>query len=374
MGPARSDYRSRGTAAVAAVAFHIAFIFLLTSPLRQELLPESAPIEPMLVKFVDRPRGQHQDSVRRAIAPRLSRPTVRLADTPPNVAIVIPVEIPPAPEPSVMLAGLPPGSQDVVGAGSSSGSTEGAGEGSGPAIVHTVPPLYSAASARAHEHGTVAVRVLVDAQGAPSQIRLARSSGFPRLDESATEAVKRYRFKPATRQAQPHQSWTTVAVEFDLLRMPVPTSLVWFNAVIAEQVAFARRSRAGAGVDVHRTDELVHRLAERLFDRLLRDGAAESDPQHPSPFPTPLKGLAAQGKLRHIRFVGFASPDFDCGNPDMVADAEAISCEVFEAQLDSGLSYWLALVENSRLQLKNVLITAGTESLSARSGTSVKIP
>jgi hypothetical protein len=58
----------------------------------------------------------------------------------------------------------------------------------------------------------------------------------------------------------------------------------------------------------------------------------------------------------------------------MAADSRAISCEVFEAQLDRGWSYWLALVENSRLQLKNVLITAGTESLGARSGASVKIP
>jgi hypothetical protein len=40
MRPARRDYRSRGTAAIIAVAFHIAFLFLLTVPLRRVLVPE----------------------------------------------------------------------------------------------------------------------------------------------------------------------------------------------------------------------------------------------------------------------------------------------------------------------------------------------
>src|SRR5580698_6665655 len=102
MRPARRDYRSRGTAAIIAVAFHIAFLFLLTVPLRRVLVPESPAVAPMEVKLIERPRGQHQDSERRAITPRLTKPAVRLANTPPNVDIAIPVDILPAPQPSQM--------------------------------------------------------------------------------------------------------------------------------------------------------------------------------------------------------------------------------------------------------------------------------
>jgi protein TonB len=355
---ARSDYRSRGIAAAAAIALQFAFLLLLALPLHRVQLVASPVLEPMQATLIDRPHARYLQSEQPAIAPRLSKPTVHLADTPPHVDIVIPIEIPPAPQPSSLLVGLPPGTHDVPGKGSSAGDATGAGDGSGPSIVHTVPPLYSADSAAAHEHGTVAVRVLVDAQGLPSQIRVARSSGFARLDAAATEAVRRYRFRPAIRKAQPQQSWTTVAVDFSLLMaMPVPTSFVWFNPGVAEQVTAARHSGAGADSDIRQTNEGIRQLAERLFETLGRNGG-DAQAQPARGFPTPLMGLMTQGKLKYIRFVGLARRGFDCGNPDLAFDGKPNSCEVFEAQLDSGWSYWLVLIDDSRLQLKNVLITA----------------
>ncbi len=369
MRPARRDYRSRGTAAIIAVAFHLAFLFLLTLPLRRVLVPESPAVPPMVVKLIDRPRGQHQDSDRRALAPRLTRLSVRLANTPPNVDIAIPVDILPAPQPSQMRAALPPGTKDVEAEGSPSGGTQGSGEGAGPAVVHQVPPVYSLASQLAHEQGTVTLRVLVDAHGVPSQIRLVGSSGFPRLDQSALEAVKRYRYASPAHEGRAADSWATARVEFDLLRMPVPTSVIQYDALVAEQVAVARRSSGNLSTKFLWTDEVVHRLADRLTATLARDGGAASDPRHSRASPSPLQMLATQGKVKHLRFVGLAGPDFDCGSPTVIANPKAVRCEVFEAQQDHGLSFWLALVDNEQLRLRNLLITAGTELLSARSPT-----
>jgi hypothetical protein len=76
--------------------------------------------------------------------------------------------------------------------------------------------------------------------------------------------------------------------------------------------------------------------------------------------------LAAQGSVKHMRFVGFAGAGFDCGSPIAAADPKAGRCEVFEAQQDRGLSYWLALVDNDQL-LQNLLITVGAPPLSAGS-------
>ncbi len=364
MSPARRDYRSRGTAAIIAVAFHIAFLFLLTQPLRRVPVPESPAVPPMEVRVIDQPHGQRPVSDRRAIAPRLTRPTVHFANTAPNVEIAIPVDILPAPQPSQMRAALPAGTKDVEADGAPSGRTEGSGEGTGPIVVHQVPPVYSVASQRAHEQGTVSLRVFVDAHGVPTQIHLAQSSGFPRLDQSALEAVKRYRYAAPTHEVQA-ASWATARVEFDLLRMPVPTSVIQHDSLIAEQVAIARRSSRVLHAQYH-LDYLVRRLADRLTATLSRSGAAPSDPQHSHSSPTPLEMLATQGKVKRLRFVGLAGPDFDCGSPTVAANPKAIRCEVFEAQQDHGLSYWLALVNNDQL-LQNLLITVGTQPLSAGS-------
>jgi protein TonB len=62
--------------------------------------------------------------------------------------------------------------------------------------VRAAPPVYPKESQRRREHGTVVLRVLVDTEGRPAQIRVERSSGFERLDSAAREAVAKFRFRP----------------------------------------------------------------------------------------------------------------------------------------------------------------------------------
>jgi periplasmic protein TonB len=60
------------------------------------------------------------------------------------------------------------------------------------------PAEVPRASRRAGESGTVWLRVVVDAYGAPAQVLLHRSSGHPRLDEQALWAMRQARFQPHT--------------------------------------------------------------------------------------------------------------------------------------------------------------------------------
>ena len=53
------------------------------------------------------------------------------------------------------------------------------------------------------EHGVVTVRVLVGTDGIVKNAQIAKSSGFPRLDETALRGAKLTRFKPATRNGIP---------------------------------------------------------------------------------------------------------------------------------------------------------------------------
>lgn len=211
---------------------------------------------------------------------------------------------------------------------------------------------------RAHEHGAVALRVLVDAQGVPRQIHLARSSGFPRLDRSAAEAVQHYRFSPPARQTPDGAAWTTVTVDFDLLRMPVPTAVVRFDASLAQQIAVAKSSKSGFRLDILNMTPRMNQLASHLLDSLLQRDAKAAAPEPPHTIPTPIEQLTALGRLRWFRFVGFADRSFDCGTVTAPADLHDARCEIFEAQQASGTSYWLGLVADGGTQLENLAVTA----------------
>ncbi len=80
-------------------------------------------------------------------------------------------------------------------------STVGGSSVSAPLVasveyIRTQPPVYPKESRRRNEHGTVVLRVLVDASGRPAQIQVERSSGFDRLDDAARCAVEKFLFRP----------------------------------------------------------------------------------------------------------------------------------------------------------------------------------
>ena len=58
-------------------------------------------------------------------------------------------------------------------------------------------PEYPAASKRAGEQGEVTVSVCVDASGRMTDVKLVKSSGFPRLDEATVKGMTKTRVEPA---------------------------------------------------------------------------------------------------------------------------------------------------------------------------------
>lgn len=78
------------------------------------------------------------------------------------------------------------------------------------------PPNYPPLSRRMGEEGKVQLRVFVDAGGHPSQIELKASSGSPRLDQAAQDAVWRWKFVPARRGDNTLAAWVLVPIVFTL--------------------------------------------------------------------------------------------------------------------------------------------------------------
>ena len=64
-------------------------------------------------------------------------------------------------------------------------------------------PAYPRLSRRRGEEGTVVLELMVLKDGTVEEITIKESSGYPRLDKSAMEAVRRWKYNPATRGGQP---------------------------------------------------------------------------------------------------------------------------------------------------------------------------
>jgi sulfite reductase (NADPH) flavoprotein alpha-component len=78
------------------------------------------------------------------------------------------------------------------------------------------PPAYPALSRRKGEEGRVVLRVLVNAAGAAQAVEIRASSGHERLDVAALETVRRWKFVPARRGAEPVSAWVLVPISFKL--------------------------------------------------------------------------------------------------------------------------------------------------------------
>ena len=77
-------------------------------------------------------------------------------------------------------------------------------------------PPYPPASKRNGDTGTVLLRVMVDAKGNAQDVTLRKSSGYPELDQSALDTVRRWRFVPGKRNGEATAMSVTVPIAFHL--------------------------------------------------------------------------------------------------------------------------------------------------------------
>jgi protein TonB len=78
------------------------------------------------------------------------------------------------------------------------------------------PPHYPRLAERRHYTGTVILDVRVTAYGRVAQIRIAESSGYDILDQSALKSVQGWQFKPARQEDRPVEMWVKVPIRYEL--------------------------------------------------------------------------------------------------------------------------------------------------------------
>jgi len=84
-----------------------------------------------------------------------------------------------------------------------------------PVLVYQPEAEFSDEARRQKYQGICMLSVLVDAHGNPQNVHVIRALGMG-LDEEALKAVRRYRFKPGTRDGKPAPVMISVEVDFHL--------------------------------------------------------------------------------------------------------------------------------------------------------------
>lgn len=163
--------------------------------------------------------------------PKLDPETIALPDPPPKpVAQPPPPAQPPQPlkpkpQPVAEKKHAPSPNATPRAASAAASGTPGAasgavgtpdGKSTRPGYLEKPAPKYPPESEAAREHGTVILSVEINTAGRPESVKLEKSSGYPRLDRAAIEAVRRWRFKPATRDGQPVAARVNIPVLFKL--------------------------------------------------------------------------------------------------------------------------------------------------------------
>jgi protein TonB len=185
----------RGTGIALVVALHVALIYALAVGLGVMRLPTFVePMHAVIINASEKPRWKPE-----VVKPDLTPPKVDVADVVPVIPVDVPSDATPPPDAAVTSSSEP-------------------AEVSNLQVEHRTDPVYPAASRRASEEGTTVLRVLVDERGRPGDVSIMQSSGFPRLDQSAVDAIRHWTFAAARNGAQAVRAYTIVRVSFRLER------------------------------------------------------------------------------------------------------------------------------------------------------------
>jgi len=78
-----------------------------------------------------------------------------------------------------------------------------------PRAIYAPDPEYTDKARKERQQGTVVIKMVVGSDGLPRDIKVSRTLS-PEFDKAAIDAVKKWKFTPATRDSKP------IAVEIDV--------------------------------------------------------------------------------------------------------------------------------------------------------------
>ncbi|MCE4555511.1 TonB family protein [Pelomonas cellulosilytica] len=217
--PARPNYadparapRSRRLVLVGIAALHVLGLWGLSR--MQDVRHTLQRVTPIVVRIVTPAEPPKPQPPQPVAMPEFKSPPTTLIE-PPLIAIAA------APAPAPVVAALPPPPPAVAPVQTAPAPVVQVVPPPAPPTIKRLPasavrwlkeprmtvPLMSK---RLRESGVVQVRVVVDVNGLPREVSLAKSSGFARLDEQALQDIRTARFVPYTENGQAVE-WEVIA-------------------------------------------------------------------------------------------------------------------------------------------------------------------
>jgi len=203
-----SFFTKRGLIFLFIVLLHVGFFYALATGMSHRIVEVVlGPIETRVIE-----EAPKVDEPPPPPPPKIETPPPFVP--PPEVAIDIPVDTAPTTAIRQTTNQAPPSTPPV--AAPPAAKIPSTAPRSNPRRPLTQPE-YPPSSRRAGEAGTVILEVYVLENGRAGDVRVKKSSGYPKLDEAAVREVKRsWRLEPGTENGKPVPMWGQFAVTFKL--------------------------------------------------------------------------------------------------------------------------------------------------------------
>ena len=179
----------------------VAVMAELIEPPQPQVTPEPTPPKP---QPAPKPVAPVQRAVKQAPMPLAIADPAPAPEAPTGVVSAPPEPAPAVTEPVAAAPVAPPAPPKVELPSSDAN------------YLNNPPPPYPPLSKRLGEQGRVMVRVHISADGIATRAEVQKSSGFPRLDETAVQTVLRWRYVPGKRAGVPEAMWYSVPINFVL--------------------------------------------------------------------------------------------------------------------------------------------------------------
>jgi periplasmic protein TonB len=206
---------SRWTSAAIVVVLHVVLVVaLLQLESVRRAMTSAAPV---MANLISPPREKPEEPKPPPPKPQVQKP--RPAPLPPVItaqpeapstytaaAPPAPVPLPPIEAPVAPVAAAPlqgPAPAPLI-------------PPSNAAYLNNPAPAYPLESRQRGEEGRVVLRVFVNELGLPQEVQVRTSSGFSRLDTTAQETVRQWKFVPAKRGDTAVGAWVLVPMTFNL--------------------------------------------------------------------------------------------------------------------------------------------------------------
>jgi periplasmic protein TonB len=174
---------------------------------------ENMPLAPSMVPVIQQPKLAVDSAINIALPDNSSMPNIGVHNSP-NVSLASNGPGPRAGLGTGPGEGIGPGGGPGYGLGTDGGVVYSPGRGVVPPVPIYAPEAeFSDEARRSKYQGVCLISIIVDTHGNPQNPRVVQRLGMG-LDEKAIEAIRRYKFKPGTKDGKPVPVMITIEVDF----------------------------------------------------------------------------------------------------------------------------------------------------------------